>query len=380
MNSNKPLRSILVKPAGPDCNMKCTYCFYLKKSNFFSQTKTHRMSKNILEKVVRQVMANGESPVSFGWQGGEPTLMGIDFFKKAVEFQQKFGHNQVVGNGLQTNGILIDREWTRFLAKYKFLVGLSLDGPKHIHNKYRRMKGGKDSWSMVVDRAKLLLNSGVAVNALTVVNNYSVHFPEEIYEFHKSLGLNYMQFIPCVEPDPVNPGQAAPFSVDPAMFARFLVKLFDLWMDDADDNGFTTSVRYFDSVFYCYLGLPAPDCNLQENCGSYVVVEHNGDVFCCDFYVSDKWKLGNVLQGDLGKMLNSPLQEKFGKQKAALAKTCRECQWLKYCRGGCTKDRLIKENKNPGSDYLCQSYRAFFEHAHPRMIELVKKFLLKGGI
>jgi uncharacterized protein len=352
--------------------MRCTYCFYLKKSNLFSKSKTHRMSERILKKMVQQVMTDGESQISFVWQGGEPTLMGIDFFKKAVDFQQKFGENQVVGNGLQTNGILIDREWARFLGRYKFLVGLSLDGTEHIHNKYRRMKGGKGSWPRVVDRAKLLLDSGVAVNALTVVNDYSVRFPEEIYEFHKSLGLNFMQFIPCVEPDPVNPGKTAPFSVDPKMFGRFLVKLFDLWMSDSDENGFKTSVRYFDSVFYSYCGLPAPNCTFQESCGRYLVVEHNGDVFCCDFFVDEKWKLGNVLKGDLWKMLNSPLQEKFGQQKAAVAKTCRQCKWFNHCRGGCTKDRFNKEN--PGSNYLCHSYKTFFEHADTRMTELAKKW------
>ncbi len=367
----KPLNSVLVKPAGPDCNMACTYCFYLKKSRLFPHSKTHRMSEDVLKQMVQQVMKWGEPQVSFGWQGGEPTLMGIDFFKKAVEFQQRFGGRRVkeVGNGLQTNGILIDREWARFLKKYNFLVGLSIDGPEHIHNKYRRLKAGKGSWSRVVDKARLLLDTGVAVNALAVVNDYSVQFPEEVYEFFKSLGLNYMQFVPFVEPDPVKPGQTAPFSVDAEKYGRFLCRLFDLWMKDADGTVFNTSIRFFDSLFYRYLGQAAPDCTLHENCGIYVVVEHNGDVYSCDFFVEDKWKLGNVKKESLLEMLNSPLQEQFGRMKEDVSRACRHCQWFHYCRGGCTKDRLI-----PGTDgsinYLCRSYQIFFQHAHARMKEL----------
>jgi uncharacterized protein len=371
----KPLHSVLVKPAGPDCNMACTYCFYLKKSRLFPHSKTLRMSEDVLKQTVQQVMKWGEPQVTFAWQGGEPMLMGMDFFKKAVEFQQRFAGHRVreVGNGLQTNGILIDRHWARFLKKYNFLVGLSLDGPQHIHDKYRRLKGGKGSWSRVKDRAGLLLDAGAAVNALTVVNDYSVQFPEEIYDFHKSLGLNYMQFIPCVEPDPGNPDRPAPFSVDPEKFGRFLCRVFDLWMKDAHGTVFNTSIRFFDSVFYRYVGRAAPDCTLQENCGTYVVVEHNGDVYSCDFFVEDKWKLGNVVKRNLLEMLNSPLQETFGQRKANVPDACRECRWFQYCRGGCTKDRL-PAGETRSVSYLCQSYKMFFQHAHAAMRELAQKW------
>lgn len=360
----KQLTSILIKPAGPDCNMACTYCFYLKKSRLFPSTKPRRMSETILKQVVRQVLAAGMEQVSFGWQGGEPTLMGLPFFKKAVDFQQQFGTGQTVGNGLQTNGILIDREWARFLAKYRFLVGLSLDGPRHIHDKYRSLRGGKPSWSKVSDRAKLMLDSGVEVNALSVIDDYSVRFPEELYEYYKSIGLNYMQFIPCVEPDPANPGQKAPYSVDPEGFGKFLIKIFDLWLEDFKDGVPTTFVRFFDSVFFHYVDMPAPDCALQEECGIYVVVEHNGDVFSCDFFVDDEWKLGNVLHDNLADMLNSPTQDRFGKRKIKLAEPCGNCPWLKYCRGGCPKD----------DRYLCISHKMFFEHADKHYQKLAKNW------
>ena len=369
----KQLNSILIKPAGPDCNMACKYCFYLKKSELFSQSKVHRMSEEILEEMVRQLMSQNLQQISFGWQGGEPTLMGLPFFEKAIELQQKYGKNQSVGNGLQTNGILIDDEWAKFLAKYKFLTGLSLDGPKHIHDHYRLSAGGKGTLTKVVDSAKLMIDAGVEVNALVVVNDYSVQFAEEIYKFHRELGLNYMQFIPCVETDPNNPEISAPFSVPPAKYGEFLIKLFDLWMNDFYEGVPTTSIRYFDSVFYTYVDLPAPECTLLHECGVYVVVEHNGDAYSCDFFVEPKWKLGNVLKDNLVDLLNSPLQSEFGKNKANLPDECKNCQWLKHCWGGCTKDR-IKDKRDENHNHFCIAYKMFFEHADDRFKKLAEEW------
>jgi len=181
----KILSSLLIKPSGPDCNIDCTYCFYLDKAELFPEEATHRMSLKVLEEIIKQAMQQGPSNISFGWQGGEPTLMGLPFFKKAVEYQEKYGVGKTVGNGLQTNGILLNREWANFLANYNFLVGLSLDGPEHIHDYYRLNKQGNGTWKKVHDKAKMLLDSNVATNALIVVNDYSVNFPEEIYNYHK---------------------------------------------------------------------------------------------------------------------------------------------------------------------------------------------------
>ena len=364
--SQKKLDSILIKPAGPDCNMLCTYCFYLEKSSLYPDVKAHRMSEEILEKMVKQVMARGEQQVSFSWQGGEPTLMGLPFFEKAVEFEKRYGRGHSVGNGLQTNGILIDTAWAKFLKKYSFLVGLSLDGPEHVHDHYRFLRNRKGSWSLVVDKAKLLLDSDVEVNVLTVLNDYSVEFPEEIYIFHKSLGLNYMQFIPCVETDPKDLTRAASFSVPAQEYGEFLCKLFDLWQADFKENTPTTSIRFFDSVFFSYAGFSPPECTLLGECGVYVVVEYNGDVYSCDFFVEPEWRLGNVMENDLFHMLNSQKQKKFGRMKAELPDDCRKCQWLHYCRGGCTKDR-IRDPQDQGLNHFCQSYKMFFEHADDRL-------------
>ncbi len=213
MAGKRVLRDILAKPAGPDCNMACTYCFYSSTCSLFGEGKIHRMSEAVLEEMIRQVMSQSGHEVSIGWQGGEPTLMGRDFFEKAVKLETRFGRGKVVGNGLQTNGIVVDRAWARFFKEFSFLIGLSIDGPEHVHDHYRRTKRGRGSWSRVTDSARLMLDEGVSVNALTVVNDYSVRFPQEIYESHKGLGLTYMQFIPCVEMDPERPGTIAPFSV-----------------------------------------------------------------------------------------------------------------------------------------------------------------------
>lgn len=372
----KILNSLLIKPSGPDCNLDCTYCFYLDKADLFPKTRTHRMSPAVLENLIRQTMEQSAPHVSFGWQGGEPTVMGLSFFQKAVQFQEQYGLGKAVGNGLQTNGILLNQDWARFLVQYNFLVGLSLDGPEHVHDRYRVNKQGKGTWKKVHDHAKMLLDAGVATNALVVVNDYSVNYPEEIYEYHKALGLNYMQFIPCVETDPANPAQAASYSVSAEQYGTFLTKVFDLWHADIVDGVAATSVRYFDSIFHKYVGLSAPDCTLMKTCGDYVVVEHNGDVYSCDFFVESNWKLGNIMTQRLDEMLNAPRQEEFGAMKALLPEECVSCEWLRKCQGGCTKDR-IRDPHDKGSNHFCQSYKMFFAHADEKLQALAEQWKRK---
>lgn len=313
--------------------------------------------------MIKQVMWQGGRNLSFGWQGGEPTLMGRPFFERAVEYQARFGQpGQTIGNGLQTNGVLINEEWALFLRDAQFLVGLSLDGPAHIHDKYRRFRNGQSSWEYVARARDVLLNKGVDVNALVVVNDYSVHYAQEIYDYHKSNGLNHMQFIPCVEPDALDPTKAAEYSVDAVSYGNFLCDLFDLWKRDFKNGRPTTSIRWFDSLFYTYVGYAAPECTLLKECGVYVVVEHNGDVYSCDFFVEPKWHLGNIMTARLDEMLNSPRQDKFGKEKTKLPPECLACQWLTHCWGGCPKDRQ-SDVRDAGSNHFCRSYIKFFEHA-----------------
>ena len=328
----------------------------------YDQFHPHRMSYDTLQELIRQVMTQGQTQVSFGWQGGEPTLMGLPFYQQVVGFQQKYGRNQSVSNGLQTNGLLINDKWAGFLKSYNFLVGVSIDGTEHIHNHYRTFKGGKGSWEKVVHSAKLLLDAGVSVNVLTVVNDYSVDFPEEIYSHHKSLGFDHMQFIPCIELDPVDSNKSADFSLSPEKYCGFLCTLFDLWHNDFKNGQPTNSIRHFDSLLHCYLELEAPECTQKENCGDYLVIEHNGDVYSCDFFVEPACHLGNISRHRLSDMLNSPQQRRFGLGKSMLEDQCKSCRWLKLCYGGCPKDRRHnQQNKNLSA--FCQSYQIFFDHA-----------------
>jgi uncharacterized protein len=373
MNTPKPLQAVLVKPAGPDCNMACNYCFYLKKADLFSEHSRHRMREDVLQEMIKQVMSAGGQQITFGWQGGEPTLMGLPFFEKVVEFQQKYGRRQIVGNGLQTNGLLIGRKWVQFLDKYKFLVGLSLDGPQHVHDYYRKQSPTKGSWKQVVDSAQRLLDRGVATNALTVVTDYSVQHAEEIYTYLRDLGLTYMQFIPCVERDEDDPTRAASFSVSAEAYGQFLTTTFDLWYKDFEAGKKQTTIRFFDSVFHSYVGVDPPDCNLQPECGTYTVVEYNGDVYSCDFFVEPDWKLGNIMQENVMEMLNSSKQTEFGRLKADFPPECEDCKWLKYCYGGCTKDRMQDPADN-GSNHFCLSMKMFFNHADARLTELAERW------
>jgi uncharacterized protein len=358
----KPLNSVLVKPSGPDCNMDCVYCFYLEKSELYPQSKKHRMSETVLKEMTRQLMSQNIPHISIGWQGGEPSLMGLPFFEKAIEYQQQFGQEKSVANGFQTNGILLDKNWATFFRKYNFLIGLSLDGPEHVHDHYRVMNSGQGTWAKVADRAKMLLDNGVNVNAMIVLNDKNTQFAEEIYNFHKNLGLTHMQFIPCMETVDGNPQAVKSFSVSPEGYGTALCTLFDLWRSDFVNDEPSTSIRFFDSVFYSYVDLVPPDCTLLKECGNYVVVEHNGDVYSCDFYVEPGQLLGNIGEHDMVEMVNSNQQNAFGSAKAVLSNECKSCEWLKHCRGGCPKYRIVP-TETEDLLYFCSSYKQFFSHA-----------------
>jgi uncharacterized protein len=375
---SKTVNSVLIKPAGPDCNLACQYCFYLEKAGLFPESKHHRMSDEILKETVKQVMQQGGQNISFGWQGGEPTLMGRDFFERAIQYQARFGSKgQVVGNGLQTNGWLIDKDWAGLLHDANFLVGLSLDGPEYIHDRYRRTASNQGTWQRVAQARDVMLESGVEVNALIVVNDYSVRYPKEIYEYHKRNGLVYQQYIPCMEPDPQQPDRPISYAVPPEHYGAFLCTLFDLWMSDFRFGKPTTFVRWFDSLFYTYVDMSAPECTLLPECGVYVVVEHNGDVYSCDFFVDPEWRLGNIMQDPLHEMLNSPRQNEFGCAKSQLHERCQVCPWRLHCHGGCPKDRKVSRD---GLDPLCPAYETFFAYADGKFKKLAYDWKVEQGI
>ncbi len=360
----RQLQTLLIKPSGATCNLKCGYCFYKNKPGHHP-----KMSDAILERLIARALNKSSNRVSFVWQGGEPTLMGLPFFEKVVELQAKYGGGERVANGFQTNGLLINDKWASFLKKNFFLTGLSIDGPAHVHNRYRHLKTGAGSWALVCDGLKRLLDTGADVNSVSVVNDYSSKFPEETYNFLKATGITHMQFIPCVETNPANPGKAAGFSVSSKRYGDFLCRLFDCWVSDFKNGVPTCSIRNFDSVLHAYLGLEPPDCSLMESCGVYLTVESNGDVYSCDFFVEDQWRLGNLLKDDLIDLLNSKRQSRFANLKSNLPDPCKACSWLPICRGGCIKDR-IRDPRDEGVNHFCDAYKRFFKHAHLSFIKL----------
>ena len=372
MSLKKPLQTIVIKPAGPDCNLDCTYCFYLDKNKLYPESSVHKMNDKILEELISQAMKQSGTNINFLWQGGEPALSGIEFYKKVIALEKKYGFGKVVGNGFQTNGTLVNEEWADFLKENNFLVGLSLDGPKHIHDKYRIYNNGKGSWEKVHKIAQMLIKKGVELNAMVSLTDYSAHFPGELYLFYKNLGISWMQFIPVVEKDKNNPAQAASFSLKPKQFTEFLIEIFKLWYQDLSE-GRQSYVRYFDNLFYRFVDLPSPECTLEPSCGSYVLVEHNGDVYACDYFVEPKWKLGNIMENKLIDMLNSAKQEKFGKIKENLSLICHVCEWLSFCYGGCPKDR-IRDPRDKGQNHFCDSLKHFISFTEPYFRELAAQW------
>lgn len=370
--SEIPLTSLLLKPAGPDCNLNCGYCFYLEKAALFPRPR-HRMTEKILTETLRQALTQCQDGLSLSWQGGEPSLMGLAFYQKAVDLQERFGKGKRVGNAFQTNGVLMDGKWGDFFKKYKFLVGLSLDGPEQIHDHYRKTSKGAGSWETVAANAGRLLAQGVQVNAMTCLSDYSVRYPEEIYNFHKEMGLAYMQFIPILERGRAGESALAPFSITARQYGDFLCRIFDLWRADFKDGRPTTSVRLFESTFFRLLGQPNPQCTFRESCGQYLVVEHNGDVFPCDFFVEPRWKLGNVMEGNLTRMLNSERMAAFRELKSQLPEKCLSCQFRPFCHGGCTKDRAF-DTGAARPNYFCEAYSQLFGHALPVLKALAARW------
>lgn len=365
----EPYLSLLVKPAGPDCNLDCTYCFYRCKAALYPETKMHRMSLEVLERFIADYLRMRFPHTSFGWQGGEPTLMGLDFFRHAVDFQRKYASpEQVVTNGLQTNAMLIDEDWARFCAEENFLVGVSLDGPGDIHDYYRRTPGGKPSWQRVMEGVERLKEAGAEFNILAMATPKSAACPERIYDFFMEQSLYFLQFIPCVELDP-NTGRIADYTVRPQDYGRFLCRIFDRWIADDWQRVY---IRMFNDVLMAYRVGTQPTCIMQPTCLGAIVIEHNGDAYACDFFVEPQWRLGNVMETTLRKMSASPTMQRFRERKRDLAAKCRKCRWLWLCNGSCVKERLVVGAADAPS-YLCEGLRAFFAHTEPGFRALARR-------
>ncbi len=355
--------SLLIKPAGPDCNLACRYCFYACKADLFDEGH-HRMSDSILEVMVRDYLQLGFEISSFAWQGGEPTLMGLEFFKKVVALQQKNGRKgQSVSNALQTNATLLDDRWCEFLATYRFLAGISLDGPADIHNHYRKDHAGGGSFDRVMNSIDCCRRHRVEFNILILVHDQNVGKADDLFDFFIAQDFRFLQFIPCVDLDPATQ-QPAEYSIDGPRYGRFLCRLFERWLDYGPRK---LSIRLFDSLLSYYLGRGHTECTFNPQCNDYIVIEHNGQAYCCDFFVEPDCLLGNIHDTPIGQLADSPRKRQFAEDKRKIANKCLICRHLDLCRGGCPKERFLHGKEYKTESRLCDGYKMFFDRSAPRL-------------
>lgn len=373
---------LVAKPVGPLCNLNCDYCFYLEKQSLYGNRQNYRMTDEVLSSFISNYIESQSTPVvEFVWQGGEPTLLGLDFFRRVVELQKPYTSQKTITNSLQTNGTLLDDEWCRFLKRYNFMVGLSLDGPREIHDRYRKNRQGNGSFEAVMQGLKRLQKHGVDYNVMASVGRETARHPLEVYRFFKKVGVEFIQFVPIIERLPGTAEQqlgfnlAGPAALDreepnvdvttwtvlPEEYGDFLIAVYEDWI--RNDVG-TTFVMNFEWVLNAWIGNPSPVCSHAKQCGRSLVIEHNGDLYACDHYVYPQYRLGNILTDKLPDMVEASLQTGFGVSKeTALPSWCRECDVLAACQGGCPKHRFIQSPQGePGLHYLCVGYRKFFRH------------------
>ncbi len=388
---------ILAKPTGPICNLDCRYCYYTEKEAYFPKGHSFRMSDAVLESYIKQYIDSQDTAeIVFAWQGGEPTLIGIDFFRKAVSLQKKYADGKHITNTIQTNGTLLTEQWCEFFSDQNFLVGLSLDGPEPIHDQYRIDRGGKPTFERVMRALSLLKKYHVDFNILTCVTRYSAYKALEIYRFLKQEDIQFIQFIPIVERE-VNEGAlvlsinhatppslimeenqqtVTPWTVEQEMYGTFLIEIFNEWVQY--DVG-SVYVMNFEWALASWIGIPSPICIFSEECGRAVAMEHTGELFSCDHYVYPDYQLGNITEG-LMNLMNLPSQHAFGKQKReTLPSVCRNCEVRFACHGECPKHRfLVSEQNEPGLNYLCKSYKKYFNYINPYMMRMRQR--LQAGL
>ncbi len=379
-----PNYHIMLKPTGPICNLKCEYCYYLRKRKFYPES-VFKMKDNVLEKFTKEYLAaqSGEE-VTIGWQGGEPLLRGIDFYKKAVEFQKIYKKsNQKIVNAFQTNGILLNDEWAEFMHDNEFLIGISIDGPANIHNIYRHDKEGNDTFDRVIKGLRFLQKHKVEFNILTTIHKGNVDHALEIYRyFRDELHTEFMQFIPIVEHTKdikLPQGKFVSERTVPAKkYGDFLVAIFMEWVKKDVGKVF---VQLFDVTLGSWMGVQGGLCVFQPTCGFALVLEHNGDLYSCDHFVYPENRLGNIKKKSLDEMVNSGKQFTFGRNKLKkLPQYCLNCDVRFACHGGCPKNRIIRTpDGDPGLNYLCEGYKRFFKITTP-YFQKMGKYLQEGKL
>ncbi len=358
---------VFVKPIGPVCNLECAYCYYLEKRDLYPGEKSFRLEESLLERYIAQHLEASPTPsVLFSWHGGEPTLLGLDYFERILELQEKHRRpGQEVLNGIQTNGTLLDESWCRFLAEHRFYVGLSLDGPEELHDGYRLAKGGKPSFARVVEAVRLLRRHDVHCDVLCVLHEANVRRPLDVYRFFKTLGVQHLVFLPLVMKAESG---VTPESVAPEAFGEFLCAVFDEWVRNDIQRIY---VQMLEEATRPARGMEHSLCVLRKTCGELPILEHNGDFYSCDHFVDPAHRLGNLREQTLLEALDGDAQQRFGRMKwETLPRRCRSCKVLEYCNGGCPKDRIAVGRDGEMHNYLCAGLQRFFTHVRPTMKRL----------
>ena len=357
---------VFAKPAGPVCNLECQYCYYLDRQPSPPDIQSFRMPDDLLETYIIQHIAASPGPaITFSWHGGEPTLLGLDYFRKIAGLQRKHQpRNTHIYNGIQTNGILLDDEWCRFLVSECFGVGLSLDGPQELHDRYRTTRGKEPTHRQVMRSFERLKKHQISCDILCAVHDQNVLHPVQVYRFFKEIGSQYLGFLPIVKKVQGTESDVAPWTVPADLFGEFLCSIFDEWT--RQDMGRVT-VQIFEEAARPAQGLDHSLCIFRKTCGEIPVVEHTGDLYSCDHFVDAQHRLGNIREIPFSELLKSPAQKAFGKAKqTTLPRYCRQCDVLDMCNGGCPKDRFIRTpDGDPGLNYLCRGFRHFFSHSRP---------------
>jgi uncharacterized protein len=360
---------VFAKPIGAICNLECRYCYYLKKESLYPGDDPFRMPDDVLEEYIAQhIDASPEPVIRFSWHGGEPTVLGLDYFRKVVALQRKHQPpGRRIANGIQTNGTLIDEGWASFLASEGFAVGLSLDGPREMHDRHRVTKDGKPTHEQTMRGYELLRKHRVYTDILCVVNAHNARFPLQVYRFFKQINAQNITFLPMVEPQPGS--GVSPITVQAEAWGAFLCTIFDEWREQ--DIG-RVKVQIFEEATRTAFNQEHSLCIFRPTCGDIPVVEHNGDFYSCDHYVDVEHRLGNITETPLVELLERPAQRTFGETKMeTLPSYCRECGVRAMCNGGCPKNRFLETpDGEPGLNYLCAGYKRFFTHCQPFVSEV----------
>lgn len=362
-----PNINFLIKPASGRCNLRCKYCFYDSIIENREIKSYGMMNEDTLESIVKKGLEYADNMCGFTFQGGEPTLVGLEFFENLIKLQNKYNKRNIkIHNAIQTNGIVIDEKWAKFLSDNKFLVGLSLDGYKDAHNLNRIGPNGKETFSTVMAAVELFNKYKVEYNILCVVTSNTARYANKIYDFFKSNNFKYIQFIPCLDPLEKEHGNEM-YSLKPKAMENFLKVTFDRWYYDFMNNDYV-SIRYFDNLVSMIMGNRPESCSMVGQCNCNLVIEGDGGVYPCDFYVFDKWNLGNINDREISELRTCKTGIEFVKGSLGVEDECTTCKWGSLCRGGCRREREDYKNNKIGLNYYCTAYKNFFEYAYERLV------------